>query len=180
VDFRTGYGAAWLDLLATRLGRYSGGEPTELLADPAALRRWLGQHDLVPAGRIRADDVVRAQAVRESLHGLAAASVAGRKPKLADVRLVRAALAADSPPQLRSTPDGLRAQRPADSAQALGRLARQAVDQLVGPERARLRACGDEMCAGIFLDDTGRRRWCADERCGVKARVRAHRARQKA
>ena len=32
----------------------------------------------------------------------------------------------------------------------------------------------------IFLDETGRRRWCADERCGVKLRVRAHRARQKA
>jgi predicted RNA-binding Zn ribbon-like protein len=180
VDFRTGYGAAWLDLLATRLGRYSAGEPTELLADPAALRRWLGEHDLVPAGRIGADDVVRARALRESLHGLAAAAVAERRPAQADVRLVTRALAADRAPQLRSTPAGLRAQRPADIAQALGRLARQAVDQLVGPERAGLRACGDEACAGIFLDDTGRRRWCADERCGVKSRVRAYRARQKA
>jgi predicted RNA-binding Zn ribbon-like protein len=180
VDFRTGYGAAWLDLLATRLGRYSAAEPTEFLADPAALRQWLGEHDLVPAGRIDPDDVANAQALRESLHGLAAAAVAGRRPAAADVHMVAAALLADSPPQLRLTPDGLRAQRPVDIAQALGRLARQAVDQLVGPERVRLRACGDETCAGIFLDDTGRRRWCADERCGVKVRVRAHRARQKA
>jgi predicted RNA-binding Zn ribbon-like protein len=180
VEFRTGYGAAWLDLLATRLGRYQRAEPTELLAEPAALRRWLGDHDLIPVGHIGADDLVNAQALRESLHGLAAAAVAGRRPLPADVRLVTAALVADRPPQLRSTPDGLRAQRPADIGQALGRLARQAVDQLVGPERARLRACGDDTCAGIFLDDTGRRRWCADERCGVKARVRAHRARQKA
>jgi predicted RNA-binding Zn ribbon-like protein len=180
VEFRTGYGAAWLDFLATRLGRYIRSEPTELLADPAALRRWLAEHDLVPAGPISSDDVSRAQALRESLHGLASATVAGRRVARADVHLVTAVLAADRPPQLRPAPEGLRAQRPADIAQALGRLARQAVDQLVGPDRARLQACGDDTCSGIFLDDTGRRRWCADGRCGVKARVRAHRVRQKA
>jgi predicted RNA-binding Zn ribbon-like protein len=65
-------------------------------------------------------------------------------------------------------------------SEALARLARQSIDDLTGPTRGRLRACGDDTCAGIFLDDTGRRRWCADERCGVRARVRAHRARQKA
>lgn len=176
MEFRTGYGAAWLDLLSTRLGRYSG-RHTEQLDDVGALRRWLSEHDLLPAGRIAPADVDRAQALRESLHALAAATVAGRRPPAADVERVQAALAGEPSPRLRVTADGLRLQRPADVDAALARLARHAVDQLTGPDRARLHACGDDTCAGIFLDETGRRRWCADERCGVKARVRAHRAR---
>jgi predicted RNA-binding Zn ribbon-like protein len=178
VEFRTGYGADWLDLLMTRIGRYRERQ-TEMLGDPAALRQWLADHDLLPAGRITAEDVARTRDIREALHGLAAATVAGRRPSVADVQLVQAALAADHPPNLRATGTGVRVQRPADVDEALARLARRAVDQLVGPERDRLRPCGDETCAGIFLDETGRRHWCADERCGVRARVRAHRARSR-
>ena len=57
---------------------------------------------------------------------------------------------------------------------ALARLARQAVEQL--PD-APLRGCADDECRMAYLDPGGRRRWCAPEKCGVKARVRAHRAR---
>ena len=64
----------------------------------------------------------------------------------------------------------------ADALRA-GRLVRDAVQDLSGPRRAHLRACGDETCSGIFLDHNGRRRWCSDERCGNRVRVRAHRAR---
>ncbi len=179
MEFRTGYGAAWLDLLATRLGRYEG-PSVEMLGDTGALRQWLTEHDLAPAARVSAADVAAVHELREALHALAAATVAGRKPARTDVRVVEAALAADRPPRIQLSSAGLSSQRPLDMAEALGRLARQAVDELTGPRRGRLRACGDETCAGIFLDDTGRRRWCADERCGVRARVRAHRARQKA
>ncbi len=180
MEFRTGYGAAWLDLLATRVGRYGGSAPGELLDDAAALRRWLSDHDLAPGGTIDDADVAAAQELREAMHALAAAAVARRRPHRAAVQVVEAALVADRPPSLRVSSDGLRAQRPVDASEALARLARQSVDNLTGPARDRLRACGDDTCAGIFLDDTGRRRWCADERCGVRARVRAHRARQKA
>jgi predicted RNA-binding Zn ribbon-like protein len=180
VEFRTGYGAAWLDLLATRIGRYGGSAPAELVDDAAALRRWLSEHDLAPAGPIHDADVTAAQELREAMHALAAAAVARRRPHRSNVHVVETALAADRPPSLRVGAVGLRAQRPADVSEALARLARQSIDDLTGPARGRLRACGDETCAGIFLDDTGRRRWCADERCGVRARVRAHPARQKA
>ena len=47
-EFRTGYGAAWLDLLASLTGRYLA-ETTELLPDPDAARRWFAEHDLEPA-----------------------------------------------------------------------------------------------------------------------------------
>ena len=67
--------------------------------------------------------------------------------------------------------------RPETAEEALGRLARNAVHDLSDPYSPQLRACGDDTCSGIFLDPTGRRRWCSDERCGNRLRVRAHRAR---
>jgi predicted RNA-binding Zn ribbon-like protein len=96
----------------------------------------------------------------------------------AAIRTVNAAAAADTGYALRTDGAELVAARPADSTVALARLARQAIDTLTGPARLRLRNCGDASCAGIYLDDTGRRRWCSDRRCGSRARVRAHRARQ--
>jgi predicted RNA-binding Zn ribbon-like protein len=63
------------------------------------------------------------------------------------------------------------------AAEALARVARAAVQDLSGPTGTHLRPCGDDACSGIFVDYTGRRHWCSDERCGNRARVRAHRAR---
>jgi predicted RNA-binding Zn ribbon-like protein len=63
---------------------------------------------------------------------------------------------------------------PSTLTAALARLARQTVEQL--PD-APLRACADDECRLAYLDPGGRRRWCSPETCGVKARVRAHRAR---
>ncbi|MFI5897355.1 CGNR zinc finger domain-containing protein [Actinoplanes sp. NPDC051513] len=74
----------------------------------------------------------------------------------------------------------LRLAPPAEVSVALAWLARQAAADLTGPTRQRLHACGDDACSGIFIDHTGRRRWCSDERCGVRARVRAQRARARA
>jgi len=176
VEFRTGLGSAWLDLLATLIGRYQR-EQTDLLADPAALRAWLAEHDLAPAGRITAADVDRVREVREALHAVAVATIAGRRPKSDDARVVAAALALDRPPTLRAGAAGLRAEHPASARVALARLVRSAVDTLTGPDRGHLRTCGDDTCSGIFLDLGGRRRWCSAQRCGVRVRVRAHRAR---
>jgi predicted RNA-binding Zn ribbon-like protein len=114
------------------------------------------------------------------LHELARAAATGSAPAPADVRTVDQALVDDAPVRLRRHAGSLTASRPATPRKALARLARQAVDDLTGPHPARLRACGDDECSGIFVDPTGRRRWCSDERCGVKARVRAHRARARA
>ena len=45
----------------------------------------------------------------------------------------------------------------------------------------RLRLCADPDCGTAFVDETRnrRRRWCDSARCGNRARVRAHRARQR-
>lgn len=175
-EFRTGYGRDWLDFAVTLIGRYTD-DPHDLIETSAGLRAWLKAWDLAPATPVTADDVAQARALRDALHQLARAAATHSEPEPGDVRTVDQALGADAPVRLRRQEGSLTASRPATAREALARLARQAVDDLTGPHPARLRACGDEECSGIFVDPTGRRRWCSDERCGVKARVRAHRAR---
>ena len=175
-EFRTGNGADWLDLLATLLGRYRR-KQVEMLADPAALRAWLGEHGMEPVAAVTAADVEAARSLREAMHRAASATMDGQPPAGHDVKILQAALASDQPLRIRRTGTDLQLTRPADVSIALGRLARQAAADLTGPTRERLHACGDDTCSGIFIDYTGRRRWCSDERCGVRARVRAHRAR---
>jgi predicted RNA-binding Zn ribbon-like protein len=175
-DFSAGYGATWLDLLATRRGRYRA-QQTDAIATSTALLAWLRENALAPTDAVTDDDVASVNAVRETLHRLAAAAVRGERPQVGDVRSVERALRADRGVRVRAGADGLLVDRPASAAEALARLVREAVQDLAGPRCARLRGCGDDTCGGIFLDPTGRRRWCSDERCGSRMRVQAHRAR---
>ena len=172
--FRTGNGAAWLDLLATLEGRYRARQ-VDALDGPAALRAWLREKALEPAAAVTVADVEHARTLREALHRTATATLRGARPGSGDVRAIGRALEADRPIRLHRA--ALRIARPATAAEALARLARDAVQDLTGPQRAHLHACGDDTCSGIFLDTTGRRRWCSDQRCGNRARVRAYRAR---
>jgi predicted RNA-binding Zn ribbon-like protein len=68
---------------------------------------------------------------------------------------------------------------PSTAREALGRVARAAVETLSGARRTELQQCADAECGLLFLDATGRRRWCAAEVCGVRNRVRSHRERAK-
>ena len=175
-EFRTGNGADWLDLLATLLGRYRR-KQVEMLTDPAALRAWLREHGMEPVADVTDVDVEATRSLRETMHRAATATLAGRPVATRDVKTLQEALASDQPLRVGRTGTELELTRPADVSVALGWLARQAVVDLTGPNRRRLHACGDDTCSGIFIDHTGRRRWCSDERCGVRVRVRAHRAR---
>jgi predicted RNA-binding Zn ribbon-like protein len=175
-EFRFGYGAPWLDLLATRRMRRRPPE-REYLTAPAVLQSWLRAEKLQPAAAPTDADLGAFVELREALYLLARAALAGTRPPAAAVQTLNAALRHDAPPQLTATADGIQARRPSDATAALGRIAREAAEALTGPARERLRACGDETCGGIFLDDSGRRRWCSDALCGSRARVRAHRAR---
>jgi predicted RNA-binding Zn ribbon-like protein len=170
-EHRFDTGAPWLDLLATR-GHAYGAEPIERLRDLAALRAWLDHEHLTPLAELTEADVAHARALRETLRPLVLAALDGREPS--DVAAVQPWLDADEP--LRAVVrDGRAAAAPPSTLDAaLARLARQAVEQL--PD-APLGACADDDCRMAYLDPGGRRRWCSPERCGVKARVRAHRAR---
>jgi predicted RNA-binding Zn ribbon-like protein len=175
-EFRSGNGAAWLDLLATVNGRYRAVQ-IDAIETPAALRAWLRANALETRSAVTDSDVKLFQKVREAMHRLAVSSVRGEPLPSADVRVLSQALQADRALQVRLHGRALAVSRPETAAEALGRLGRSAVHDLNHPYRQELRACGDDTCSGIFLDPTGRRRWCSDERCGNRMRVRAYRAR---
>jgi len=174
--FRSGNGAAWLDLVSTLSGRYRG-EQVDAIGSRASLHAWLRAFDVEPTGAVTEDDVVLVTEVRELLHRLAVAAVRGARPAAADVRRLNAVLALDAGLQVTAGAAGLRPRRPASVTEAVARLARQAVVDLTGQGSGTLRACGDDTCSSIFLDLSGRRRWCTDLSCGNRARVRAHRQR---
>jgi predicted RNA-binding Zn ribbon-like protein len=178
-EFRTGNGADWLDFLATLLGRYQA-KQVEMLAGPAALRAWFREHGMEPVAEVTEADVDSARTLREAMHRAATATMSGQPASAQDVRVLQKALASDQPFGITHAGMALRLAAPAEASVALAWLARQAAADLTGPARQRLHACGDDTCSGIFIDHTGRRRWCSDERCGVRARVRAHRARARA
>ncbi|WP_235500460.1 CGNR zinc finger domain-containing protein [Leifsonia sp. Root227] len=63
--------------------------------------------------------------------------------------------------------------------QALATVARDAVRLFSAEADGRIRECSAEDCDLVYLDTSrsGNRRWCSMQRCGNRAKVRAHRAR---
>jgi predicted RNA-binding Zn ribbon-like protein len=60
-------------------------------------------------------------------------------------------------------------------------VAANAVTLLAEPERLnRVRECPGRNCGGLFLDASGRRRWCSMEICGSRAKMRRLYERQRA
>lgn len=175
-EFRSGNGSAWLDLLTTLRHRYRD-DPCDDLGTPERLRAWLASVGLEPVEEVDERDRAAAIETREALHRVTSATVRGAAPDPADVEIVSKALAYDSAPRLEAGAAGLRLGRPATAKEALARLVRDAITLLTSDDVRMLRFCGDDTCSGIFIDHTGRRKWCLDLSCGNRARVRAHRAR---
>jgi predicted RNA-binding Zn ribbon-like protein len=69
----------------------------------------------------------------------------------------------------------------ADPLALLAPLAEAAADLLCDADPALIRRCADESCDLLFYDSTKnhRRRWCSMSACGNRAKVAAHRARQR-
>lgn len=177
-------GAESLDFAYT--GDMGRGVPDwEQLRTPSDLGSWLAERvDRVDAADASARDLVDAVALRDAITSLyvsAAHSDTGA-PEAIDTLNLYAALP-DIPPTL---PGGHRqaGTERVRVGQALAALARDAVsvlaaDAAVAPGDRRIRACDADDCRMVFHDEsrTNNRRWCAMERCGNRAKVRAHRER---
>jgi predicted RNA-binding Zn ribbon-like protein len=59
-------------------------------------------------------------------------------------------------------------------------LAREAADLLAGTDLRHVRACPGTHCGWLFVDPSGRRRWCTMEVCGNRAKARRHAERRRA
>ncbi|WP_329560744.1 CGNR zinc finger domain-containing protein [Kitasatospora sp. NBC_01266] len=177
--FRFDCGATWLNLLATR-GRSFSPEPVERIATPERLADWFARSELAPERPVGAGDLAQAWQLRETLRRLALATVAQQPPPAEAVDALGAFLAAHDDPIRLAADARLRRGAPPTAAAALARIARQAVDQLTGPERHALKACPEHDCRGVFSDPADRRRWCPSPACASRGRVRALRARRAA
>jgi predicted RNA-binding Zn ribbon-like protein len=179
--FRGGHLA--LDLAASLAGRLRT-TPTELLAAPRDLGRWLVAAGLAAAMPAVAEpDLVAARELREALYRLASARAAGRPLAAAD-RAVVNRWAAEAPPAPQLAAGGALTWTGTRAPALLAAIARAGVELVGGAAAERIRACGGDGCSLLFLDTSraGDRRWCSMASCGNRAKVndfrrRAQRAR---
>jgi predicted RNA-binding Zn ribbon-like protein len=173
--FRTG--RACLDLAHT------GGDGPfarfELLHAPGDVSRWLGVITGLDGIKATAPDLPGVRLLRRAIWTAAHDAIAGRPPGRADRDTINQA-ARQPPPVPQLGPAGQPAVgQPVTVPQVLSLLARDAVDLFSGPLASRIRECAADDCALLYVDQsrTGNRAWCSMQRCGTRAKVRAHRAR---
>ncbi|MFI2641756.1 CGNR zinc finger domain-containing protein [Streptomyces sp. NPDC018610] len=179
-NFRSG--RLCLAFVATVGERWRGNH--ERLREPADLARWYREAGLLDRPPvITSAGLDTARALREAVHRIARALIAGRPPAGADEAVVNAAAAA--PPLVPVLDSGAaRLVLPSADGQeaALSTVARDAVDLFTGVGADRIRECASPTCALLFVDTSrpGRRRWCSSTACGGKDRAAAYRRRRAA
>jgi predicted RNA-binding Zn ribbon-like protein len=152
----------------------------DTLPDPAALARFLADHDLHPgSGAPTAADLDAVHDLRRTLRALL------DEP---DPARAAALTGAAGGLELRTDRDGrwqwqVRSRPGASLADELALLtgtALLAVLRALGPDR--FRHCAAPTCDGMFVDTSraGRRRYCVPEVCGNRVNVANHRARRRA
>jgi predicted RNA-binding Zn ribbon-like protein len=151
----------------------------ELLHEPADVSRWLGVIAGLDGIEAAGPDVGEARSLRRAVWNAAHDALAGRPPSEPGRSVINRAAAA-MPPVLQLEASGACAvRRPLVAAQVLSLLARDAVDLFAGPLARRIRVCAAPDCGLLYLDQSrsGTRQWCSMQRCGTRAKVRAHRGR---
>jgi predicted RNA-binding Zn ribbon-like protein len=162
---------------------YAGGfgRAPESLTTPTALVGWLWTRFPALEGTATDRELVDAQALQRALARLIIATATDQPRPPEDVDVINLfAATPDIPPVLAG---GTRqaGRTKARVGQALSAITREAVT-LLGPANAdRIRTCAASDCDLIFYDDSrsNNRRWCSMQRCGNRAKVRAHRAGQR-
>ena len=151
----------------------------ERLRAPSDLADWLSERFPGIDGTVTDRDLVDGRALREAVAHLATATSRGEEPGRDDVDVINLfAATPDIPPAL---PGGSRqaGRARARAGQALSAMAREAVELFGARSAGRIRECSADDCALVFYDESrsNNRRWCSMQRCGNRAKVRAHRAR---
>ena len=173
--FRGGHRA--LDLVATLTARLKP-VPRDLLALPGDLDRWLRAAGFIAEPRATDADLQSARRLREAVHDLALARIAGRPdPDSARADLNQLASAPAAAPQLDA--EGALAWQ-GSAAGLLAEVARETVLLFGGAQAAHIRQCEADGCAILFLDTSRSRdrRWCSMAACGNKAKVAEFRRRK--
>ncbi len=163
--------------------RYRAVRPTELLAEPVDLARWLEAVGLPAPDTPTHRDLLAARALREAVHRAATALIDGG-PIDPDDRALLNRRAAEPAPVPVLAEDGtcaFVAPRGGAVAASLSALARDAIDLFATAGDGRLRRCCGPRCSLLFHDDSrpGTRRWCDTARCGNRTNTKAYRERRR-
>jgi predicted RNA-binding Zn ribbon-like protein len=176
-------GALSLDF-ANSVDWSTDGEPVkdEVWKTPENLRRWgirLGVGDSAPDDR----ELRRALKLRAALHATFATLAHGEEPSAEWLeRIERDHAEAARAGQLAGADDSAwRLAWPEDDPRRVRFAAVvDAVTLLADADRlARVRHCPGHDCGWLFLDTSGRRRWCSMDTCGSRAKMRRLYERQK-
>jgi predicted RNA-binding Zn ribbon-like protein len=150
---------------------------TDALADPGALMRWGRRMGLAGARAPKADDgeLAAARELRRAIHATFAAIAAGHAPASRALELLDATHAEAAAAGRLTHGDGAWAlDWPArDPRRVRFAVAVDAIALLGDPRRlARVRLCPGRNCGWLFLDASGRRRWCSMATCGSREKMR--------
>jgi len=156
-----------------------GGNPEwERLHAPDDLTAWLRERFPVAVGAARSRDLFDAMSLRDAIGRMALSAARDEPVRAQDIDLVNLyAATPDIPPALAG--GSRQAGRSVQTVgQALSTIARDAVDLFDPANADRIRECNGD-CGIVYLDTSraATRRWCSMQRCGNRAKVRAHRAR---
>ncbi len=184
-EITTGDGHTWwfdpgslaLDFAYT--GAMDGNPRRESLNVASDLTTWLTERFPEVVDDATDRDLVDARALRASLARAGIARSRGEDIPSDDVDVIN--LFAATPDIAPSLAGGTRqaGRSRAKPSQALSVLAREAVELFASNRTDRIRECAADDCALVFSDESrsNNRRWCSMQRCGNRAKVRAHRGR---
>lgn len=157
-----------------------GDDPTwEALHSPANLAEWLRERFPEVDATATDRDLTDALALRGSIARSATAISRGARPTGEDVDVINLfAATPDIPPALAGGHRQAGRAR-ARAGQALSAMAREVVGLFSMRNADRIRECSADDCQLVFYDESrsNNRKWCSMQRCGNRAKVRAHRAR---
>jgi len=155
-----------------------GGGP-EAITTEVQLSDWLRERFPELQGDATDRELLDALALQQSLARLTIAVGTGATGPAEDIDVVNLfAATPDIPPALAGGTRQAGRSR-AHVGQCLSAITRDAIDVFGADNAERVRECAADDCSLIFYDESrsNNRRWCSMQRCGNRAKVRAHRNR---
>ncbi len=151
----------------------------EQLHSPADLGAWL--HDRLESvdPAVNERELSDALGLRSAIAALALSAIQRHFPSAQEIDILNLfAAMPDVPPALNGGSRQAGASR-VRAQQALSSIGRDAIRVFGDDTKDRIRQCSADDCNLVYLDTSrsSNRRWCSMQRCGNRAKVRAHRAR---
>jgi predicted RNA-binding Zn ribbon-like protein len=168
-----------------RDGEHAAPEHTDVLREPEMLTRWGRRLGLVAdtAPPSAAAELEAARELREAVYAIFAAIAGDRSPAPAD-RETLASTHASAAARAELVPAGETWRLtcpPGEPAAVRFAVARDALELLGDENRLRrVSRCPGRDCGWLFVNASGRRRWCAMDACGSREKMRRLYARRRA